>query len=133
MDAAKYILIICYLLQTLLPLQISLATDSQNEAEDSEEDVSSIIAKLNKGQTCFWPKSSSGIVTVPYTLSVDYTSTDSAIIYSAIQEYTSLTCIRFVERKTETDYIQIQSVDGNSGDLRFLAELRHCGRQIGHF
>ncbi|XP_040184091.1 high choriolytic enzyme 1-like [Rana temporaria] len=131
MDAAKYILIISY----LLPLQISLATDSQNGAEDSEDDVTSIIAKLNKGskklinhgdiavklsrsaltcpgQTCFWPKSSSGIVTVPYTLSVDYTSTDSAIIYSAIQEYTSLTCIRFVERRTETDYIRIQSVDG---------------------
>ncbi|XP_044126456.1 astacin-like metalloendopeptidase [Bufo gargarizans] len=64
------------------------------------------------GQACFWPKSSSGVVIVPYTLSSDYSSADSAVIHSAIREYSSLTCIRFVERKTETDYIQIRSVDG---------------------
>ncbi|XP_056384172.1 embryonic protein UVS.2-like [Hyla sarda] len=39
-------------------------------------------------------------------------SVDTAVIRSAIEEYSSLTCIRFVERKTEADYIQIRSVDG---------------------
>ncbi|KAM5138220.1 astacin-like metalloendopeptidase [Mantella aurantiaca] len=135
MDAGKYIGIISRLLPMLLSLQISLATDSQDGAGDSEEDIFSIVAKQNKGskklihhgdiaikvsrsaltcpgQSCLWPKSSSGIVTVPYTLSTDYTSADFAIIYSAIQEFTSLTCIRFVEHRTETDYIQIRSVDG---------------------
>ncbi|XP_075044745.1 hatching enzyme 1.2-like [Mixophyes fleayi] len=114
---------------------ISGAVDNQNGAGELEEDIFSIIDRQNKGskklirqgdiavrlsrsalscpgQSCFWPKSSSGIVLVPYTLSSDYTSADTAVIYSAIQEYTSLTCIRFVERKTETDYIQIRSVDG---------------------
>ncbi|XP_072277653.1 astacin-like metalloendopeptidase [Pyxicephalus adspersus] len=107
---------------------------NKDRAGESEEDIFSIIAKQNKGikklihhgdiavkssrsalscmgQSCFWPKSS-GIVSVPYTLSADYSSAESAIIYSAIQEYTSLTCIRFVERKIETDYIQIRSIDG---------------------
>ncbi|XP_075182639.1 embryonic protein UVS.2-like [Anomaloglossus baeobatrachus] len=100
-----------------------------------EEDVFSIIANHNKGsrklirqgdiavrlsrsalscpgQACFWPKSNSGIVIIPYTLSTDYSRADSAVIRSAIEEYSSLTCIRFVERKTQTDYIQIRSVDG---------------------
>ncbi|KAM9302066.1 astacin-like metalloendopeptidase [Gastrophryne carolinensis] len=63
-------------------------------------------------QSCLWAKSSSGTVIVPYTISADYTLADSAIIQSAIQEFTSLTCISFVERKTEADYIQIRSVDG---------------------
>ncbi|XP_066438499.1 astacin-like metalloendopeptidase [Eleutherodactylus coqui] len=105
------------------------------EADEIEEDISSIIFKQNKGskklihhgdiavrpgrsalscpgQACLWPKSSSGVVIVPYKLSSDYSSADSAVIRSAIQEYTSLTCIRFVERKTEMDYIQIRPVDG---------------------
>ncbi|XP_071972721.1 embryonic protein UVS.2-like [Engystomops pustulosus] len=49
-------------------------------------------------------------------------SADLAVIQSAFQEYISLTCIRFVERKSETDYIQIHSVDGIGGpqDLSIL-------------
>ncbi|XP_075422808.1 astacin-like metalloendopeptidase [Ascaphus truei] len=122
-----------------LPLQISIAVDNQKEGngrlEQDGEDVCSIITKSNQGSKklihqgdiairlsrsalgcpgrgCFWPKSSAGTVHVPYTLSPDYTAADSAIIYSAIQEYITLTCIRFVGRNTETDYIQIRSIDG---------------------
>ncbi|XP_069824309.1 astacin-like metalloendopeptidase [Dendropsophus ebraccatus] len=113
----------------------SVGEDSQNGAEEMGEDVASVIIKESKdikrpmhhgdiavrlsrsalscpGQACFWPKASSGLVLVPYTLSKDYSSADSEVIHSAIQEYTILTCIRFVERKSETDYIQIHSVDG---------------------
>ncbi|XP_056384170.1 high choriolytic enzyme 1-like [Hyla sarda] len=104
-------------------------------AEEMEEDIFSRIVKQTKGtkrlirqgdiavplsrsalscpgQACFWPKSISGLVLVPYTLSSEYSSVDTAVIRSAIEEYSSLTCIRFVERKTEADYIQIRSVDG---------------------
>ncbi|XP_068117163.1 embryonic protein UVS.2-like isoform X2 [Hyperolius riggenbachi] len=52
------------------------------------------------------------MVIVPYTLSADYTPADFAVIYSAIEEYTSLTCIRFIQRTVETDYVQIYSADG---------------------
>ncbi|XP_075693143.1 astacin-like metalloendopeptidase [Rhinoderma darwinii] len=137
MEARKYLTIISYLLRAslLLPYQVRHVGVSQNGAEEMEEDIFSKISKQNKGskklirhgdiavrlsrsalscpgQACFWPKSSSGVVIVPYVLSSDYSSTDSAVIHSAIQEYTSLTCIRFAERKKETDYIQIRSVDG---------------------
>ncbi|XP_073397928.1 astacin-like metalloendopeptidase [Dendrobates tinctorius] len=136
MEASKYLTAMSYLLRAglLLPYQVSVGGNGQDGAEGME-DIFSIIAKHNKGskksirqvdiavrlsrsalscpgQACFWPKSSSGVVIIPYTLSADYSSADSAVIRSAIQEYSSLTCIRFVERKTETDYIQIRSVDG---------------------
>nr|XP_033784662.1 astacin-like metalloendopeptidase [Geotrypetes seraphini] len=61
---------------------------------------------------CFWPKSADGTVKVPYTLSSDYTADQKALIASAIREFATLTCIRFAERTTETDYLQIKSVDG---------------------
>ncbi|CAJ0934945.1 unnamed protein product, partial [Ranitomeya imitator] len=67
---------------------------------EGTEDVFSIIAKYNKGskkpvrqvdiavrlsrsalscpgQACFWPKSSSGVVIIPYTLSADYCEPNS--------------------------------------------------------
>uniref|UniRef100_A0A8C5QB13 Metalloendopeptidase n=1 Tax=Leptobrachium leishanense TaxID=445787 RepID=A0A8C5QB13_9ANUR len=108
-------------------------TDGSNF--EDEEDVFSVIAKHNKGskkpmtqgdiavrlsrsalrcpgKTCFWPKSSPGIVNVPYTLSSDYGAADAAVVLSAMQEYAILTCINFTERKNEMDYVQIRSIDG---------------------
>ncbi|XP_029438935.1 astacin-like metalloendopeptidase [Rhinatrema bivittatum] len=64
------------------------------------------------GHACFWPKSSAGTVKVPYTISSVYNATDKTLIAAAMQEFTTLTCIRFVARTTESDYVQIKSVDG---------------------
>ncbi|XP_069479370.1 hatching enzyme 1.2-like isoform X2 [Ambystoma mexicanum] len=103
--------------------------------QQSDADVFSIIAKCNEGakkpmtagdiavkttrsalgckdSSCFWPKTSQGNVNVPYTLSTAFNSDEQAVIASAIQEFTTLTCIRFVARTVEIDYIQIKSVDG---------------------
>ncbi|XP_018410012.1 PREDICTED: astacin-like metalloendopeptidase [Nanorana parkeri] len=134
MDASIYITIISFLLPNLLPLQISLATDSQDgpihtcewgQSLESREFLcethtifcerealhntktaatshsslqairmhlpyegdskrlihhGDIAVKVSRsaltcpGQSCFWPKSSSGIVTIPYTLSAEYNS-----------------------------------------------------------
>ncbi|KAM8939155.1 embryonic protein UVS.2-like [Pelodytes ibericus] len=119
-----------------LPVQISFAIDEPiGVSELDENDVFTLIAKNNKGSrklisqgdiavrlsrsaircpgnSCLWPKSSTGMVIVPYTISPDYMAAEAGVISSAMQEYTTLTCIRFIERKTEVDYIQIQSVDG---------------------
>ncbi|XP_030058297.1 embryonic protein UVS.2-like [Microcaecilia unicolor] len=122
------------------PLQVIFKQDDTSEAHlgtDSEhkDDVFSIISKANQGSTqllangdiairtgrnalncpsnnCFWPKSSDETVKVPYTLASDYTADEKARITAAMREFAALTCIRFVERSTETDYLQIKSVDG---------------------
>ncbi|XP_076349512.1 zinc metalloproteinase nas-8-like [Tachypleus tridentatus] len=49
---------------------------------------------------------------VPYVLSKSYGSSNVAVIKSAMEEYAKLTCIRFVQRSTERDYLYISSMDG---------------------
>uniref|UniRef100_A0A8C9YBB4 Metalloendopeptidase n=1 Tax=Sander lucioperca TaxID=283035 RepID=A0A8C9YBB4_SANLU len=56
-------------------------------------------------QNCFWKKNSSGLVTVPFTVSREFTSSEKQLIVNAMQGFHSKTCIRFVPRKNETDYI----------------------------
>ncbi|XP_078540694.1 embryonic protein UVS.2-like [Lissotriton helveticus] len=68
-------------------------------------------AMVCKDNSCFWPKSSDGTVKVPYTLS-GYSDSEATSITDAISEFTALTCIRFVDRTTETDYLQIAPGDG---------------------
>ncbi|XP_069481361.1 embryonic protein UVS.2-like [Ambystoma mexicanum] len=69
-------------------------------------------AMVCTNNNCFWPKSSDGTVKVAYTLSSTYSSADVSAITDAMQEFSTLTCIRFVNRTTESNYLQIQSVDG---------------------
>ncbi|XP_029438937.1 astacin-like metalloendopeptidase [Rhinatrema bivittatum] len=122
------------------PLQVLFKKDDTSEAHvgaDSEQkdDVFSIISKTNEGSlqplengdiavrsgrsalncpsnNCFWPKSSDGIVKVPYIISPDYTADEKDGITTAMREFAALTCVQFVERRAEADYLQIKSVDG---------------------
>ncbi|XP_075158652.1 hatching enzyme 1.2-like [Haematobia irritans] len=59
-------------------------------------------------QSSRWPQ---GIV--PYEIRGNFNAQDMSIIEHAIQEYHRRTCIRFVPRSSEQDYISI--VSGNSG------------------
>uniref|UniRef100_A0A1I8Q5F0 Metalloendopeptidase n=1 Tax=Stomoxys calcitrans TaxID=35570 RepID=A0A1I8Q5F0_STOCA len=59
-------------------------------------------------QSSRWPQ---GIV--PFEIRGNFNAKDMAVIEHAIDEYHSRTCIRFVPRTSETDYISI--VSGNSG------------------
>uniref|UniRef100_A0A3B1KGA2 Metalloendopeptidase n=1 Tax=Astyanax mexicanus TaxID=7994 RepID=A0A3B1KGA2_ASTMX len=62
---------------------------------------------------CFWKKSSTGLVQVPFTVSADFSSTDRAVIAGAMApSHHSKTCIRFVSRSTEIDYLSIENRDG---------------------
>ncbi|XP_053565459.1 embryonic protein UVS.2-like isoform X2 [Bombina bombina] len=61
---------------------------------------------------CLWPISKSQIVYVPYTISCDYDASDISIINKAIEEYNTLTCVRFVPRTVENNYIDIQCSKG---------------------
>ncbi|XP_023309087.2 hatching enzyme 1.2-like [Lucilia cuprina] len=59
-------------------------------------------------QSSRWPK---GIV--PYEIRGNFNARDMSIIENAINEYHQRTCIRFVPRSNEQDYVSI--VSGNSG------------------
>ncbi|XP_074854638.1 embryonic protein UVS.2-like [Carettochelys insculpta] len=119
------------------PIQVSTEQSNEGEAfpESEEETIYSLILKSNEGSKtrlyegditpkrhrnvmvcpfnwCFWPKSSNGLVIIPFVISSSYTPEEKALIVGAIQEYEILTCIHFVARTTETDYIHISPKDG---------------------
>ncbi|XP_043078238.1 hatching enzyme 1.2-like [Puntigrus tetrazona] len=61
---------------------------------------------------CFWKKNSNNIVEVPYIVSSEYSANDKLIMENAISTFHNKTCIRFVARSTETDYISIENKAG---------------------
>ncbi|CAM4657569.1 unnamed protein product [Leuciscus chuanchicus] len=61
---------------------------------------------------CFWKKNSSNLVEVPYIVSSEYSSSDISVIQNAMSTFHNKTCIRFVRRSSQTDYISIESKDG---------------------
>ncbi|XP_068585116.1 high choriolytic enzyme 1-like [Cebidichthys violaceus] len=61
---------------------------------------------------CKWEQASDGMVYVPYAIADHYTSRERAIIERGLQSFHSVSCIRFVPRTSERDYIHIQSLDG---------------------
>nr|XP_014347712.1 PREDICTED: astacin-like metalloendopeptidase isoform X1 [Latimeria chalumnae]XP_014347713.1 PREDICTED: astacin-like metalloendopeptidase isoform X1 [Latimeria chalumnae]XP_014347714.1 PREDICTED: astacin-like metalloendopeptidase isoform X1 [Latimeria chalumnae] len=63
-------------------------------------------------ENCYWPKDSDGFVKVPYELSNKYTSRVKLIIVSALKEIHTMTCIRFVPRTTEVDYVEVSPIGG---------------------
>ncbi|KRZ77139.1 Zinc metalloproteinase nas-8 [Trichinella papuae] len=54
---------------------------------------------------------------VPYVLSRDYSASERAIIARAMQAYHEKTCIKFVARTHEPDYLYIKKEDGCFSDV----------------
>ncbi|XP_078540816.1 embryonic protein UVS.2-like [Lissotriton helveticus] len=140
MDSRGWALVAVCLVSTCwcLPVQIFYELE-KNHARHSEEllrpDIFEIITNENQGSSqlvhegdiavqpgrsarictnnsCFWPKSSDGTVPVPYTLSPTYSAEDLAAITDAMSEFATVTCIRFVTRTAEPNYLQILPVNG---------------------
>uniref|UniRef100_A0A8C5QBQ2 Metalloendopeptidase n=1 Tax=Leptobrachium leishanense TaxID=445787 RepID=A0A8C5QBQ2_9ANUR len=63
-------------------------------------------AKKCNNDNCRWIKDN-GIVKVPYTLSTDYSAEEVDTIKTAMQDFATLTCVRFVPWSTEDDYVMI--------------------------
>nr|XP_046250282.1 hatching enzyme 1.2-like [Scatophagus argus] len=66
---------------------------------------------------CKWPKSSDGKVYVPYILSSAFctfglTGSCWSVIERGLQSFHSVSCIRFVRRTNQRDYLNIQSLNG---------------------
>uniref|UniRef100_A0A4W6FIS5 Metalloendopeptidase n=1 Tax=Lates calcarifer TaxID=8187 RepID=A0A4W6FIS5_LATCA len=61
---------------------------------------------------CMWGKSSDGNVYVPYVIANHYSSRERSIIERGLQSFHSVSCIRFVQRSNQRDYLSIQSNNG---------------------
>ncbi|KAM4018153.1 astacin-like metalloendopeptidase isoform 1-T1 [Anomaloglossus baeobatrachus] len=117
-------------------LQNKLETDAPtitNKEAEEIEDVFSQILRSNKDSTaklyhgdivmdtsysavkcpyCVWQKSDDGVVKVPYSLASDYSDENKELITAALETFSTLTCIRFIERTKEKDYLDIHSGSG---------------------
>ncbi|XP_041120346.1 high choriolytic enzyme 2 [Polyodon spathula] len=60
------------------------------------------------GNSCLWPKSVDGFVYVPYIISPQYNNRDRITIEIGMQDISTGTCIRFVPRTHQADYLDIQ-------------------------
>ncbi|XP_034088645.1 low choriolytic enzyme-like isoform X1 [Gymnodraco acuticeps] len=62
---------------------------------------------------CKWPKSpKSSLVNVPFSISPDYTRTERSTIRRALVTFHASTCIRFVPKTTQRDYLDFFSGSG---------------------
>ncbi|XP_029992670.1 high choriolytic enzyme 1-like isoform X1 [Sphaeramia orbicularis] len=61
---------------------------------------------------CMWGKSSDGKVYVPYVIAGHYSSRERSIIERGLLSFHDVTCIRFVRRTNQRDYLSIQSDSG---------------------
>ncbi|XP_051549170.1 hatching enzyme 1.2-like [Myxocyprinus asiaticus] len=61
---------------------------------------------------CFWKKNAKNLVEVPYIMSNEFSSSDKSVIQSAMETFHTKTCIRFVARTSQTDYLSIENKDG---------------------
>ncbi|XP_048019708.1 hatching enzyme 1.2-like [Megalobrama amblycephala] len=61
---------------------------------------------------CFWKKNSNNVVEVPYIVSAEFSNSDRSVIANAMSAFHAKTCIRFVARSSQTDYISIENKDG---------------------
>ncbi|XP_054615388.1 high choriolytic enzyme 1-like [Dunckerocampus dactyliophorus] len=68
-------------------------------------------------QSCLWKKASNGLVKVPYAISAQFSSSERQKIEKAMRSFHGSTCIRFVPRHYEYDYISVESKGGCFSDL----------------
>ncbi|XP_027017093.1 high choriolytic enzyme 1-like [Tachysurus fulvidraco] len=61
---------------------------------------------------CLWPKSTDGNVYVPYVILNHYSSNELQVIQRGLDSFASFSCIRFVRRSNQRDYVSIESRNG---------------------
>ncbi|XP_063297690.1 astacin-like metalloendopeptidase [Pelobates fuscus] len=107
------------------PINDSLLTEIKTVFELIEEANKGISKPLvhgdiviNTGRSvkncydCFWTASKNGVVPVPYVISSAYSNIQILIINAAMRQIELMTCINFVQRKSEWDYLSIESGNG---------------------
>ncbi|XP_069018367.1 low choriolytic enzyme-like [Embiotoca jacksoni] len=61
---------------------------------------------------CLWPKASDGKVYIPYVIADHYSDQELDLIKRAINSFSFSTCIRFLPRTDQRDFLYIQSLSG---------------------
>ncbi|XP_075466103.1 embryonic protein UVS.2-like [Ascaphus truei] len=132
MDVRIYIPLLACLLGPVmgLPLQTvfrSLKTSGVKELTETEDIFSRILQSnqdsekllregdiaikpgrsAKKCDDCRWDKSSTGNVIVPYIMSSGYNDAEVSLIHEAMQEFETVTCVRFMPHTAEQNAINI--------------------------
>ncbi|XP_010772862.1 high choriolytic enzyme 1-like [Notothenia coriiceps] len=79
--------------------------------------------------SCKWPKSSSGLVEVPYIFSDYFYDGEKASIKEAMDTFHKKTYVRFVPHRGQSDYLSIEREMGR-GDWCWATIGRDGGRQL---
>ncbi|XP_061646139.1 high choriolytic enzyme 1-like [Phyllopteryx taeniolatus] len=137
----------------LMLLLLGLAQAYQDEEfqeQDGEDtvDISTTILTINNGsevfllegdllvpktrnaikclyQSCLWNRASNGHVTIPYVVSREFPEWEKRKIETAMRSFHGSTCIRFVPRSNEYDYISVENKGGC-----YSALGRQGGKQV---
>ncbi|XP_072128262.1 astacin-like metalloendopeptidase isoform X1 [Mobula birostris] len=80
---------------------------------------------LHGPRSCLWPRNRFGIVYIPYTLDSVYSKSQQAVIHNAMQHFAMLTCIRFVYRQQERNYVRIVAEDGCWSHVGYLKQIQN--------
>merc|ERR1712035_215791 len=82
---------------------------------------------FNEAYTCLWPKSSNGNVEIPFLISEKSDDSERREILDALEDFESKTCIRFIPRASQRQYLSIEprygcfSMLGRIGDKQVLS------------
>ncbi|KAF7212934.1 high choriolytic enzyme 1-like [Nothobranchius furzeri] len=132
--SASLLLLLLLGLSHALPLHEERDKDRDRE-ETEHVDISTRILRANKGSDenliegdlvvpkhrnaikcfyaqCLWRKGPDGLVKVPYVISKDFNFYEKQIIQGAANAFGRSTCIRYVPRTNERDYIYIVNKGG---------------------
>ncbi|XP_053316437.1 hatching enzyme 1.2-like [Spea bombifrons] len=63
-------------------------------------------------EDCLWTISQDGTVYIPYVISSKYSNSETSLIMSALEEFEVMSCIKFVSRNSERDYLSIEPASG---------------------
>ncbi|XP_035520176.1 high choriolytic enzyme 1-like [Morone saxatilis] len=127
--------------QSVLGLLVLLVVCDRSWAEEKDLSVSELLWKANKdvvrredepfvlddiaydnenernadpctSSGCMWGKSSDGKVYVPYVIASHFSSRERSIIERGLLSFHDVSCIRFVQRTNQRDYLSIKSDNG---------------------
>ncbi|XP_072005019.1 astacin-like metalloendopeptidase isoform X2 [Engystomops pustulosus] len=114
----RWILVICLLgfggisQENILKINQNLLP-KKNRGESFLNDGDLVLSETRKHspQLFLWPKINKAVV-IPYTLSNSYNQSQRGVLYEAFKDLETSTCVRFVKRTTQEDYISILPQEG---------------------
>ncbi|XP_066488058.1 astacin-like metalloendopeptidase [Tiliqua scincoides] len=93
------------------PLQGIQKTSASGETESHQDDIvyrrRTRRSVMSCTRTCYWPKSRDGLVNIPVKVSAEFSAEERATLAEAMQEFITLTCVKFINHTAEHDYLDI--------------------------